>query len=213
MESQDLIKLIENAKNGENHSFELLCFRYQKYINVMSRNNFINGADTDDIIQNGYIGLWRGIKSFNENKVTNIDAFFKMCIKREIYTAMTTANRKKHLYLSDSKSIDAMVYEDSGKNLNFADAILGTDKSAEDQVILKIEERDLEKYIIASTFKLSSIERKCIMLLIKGFKQREIAQHLNLNKKQVDNALTRGKKQFREKAKYFMARNEAINRG
>ena len=68
----------------------------------MSRNNFINGADKDDVIQNGYIGLWRGIKTFNKNKVTNIDAFLKMCVKREIYTAITTANRKKYSNLNIS---------------------------------------------------------------------------------------------------------------
>ena len=208
MENKDLIELIEKAKNGENHSFELLCFRYKKYINVMSRNNFINGADKDDVIQNGYIGLWRGIKTFNKNKVTNIDAFLKMCVRREVYTAMTTANRKKYLYLNDSKSIDAMVYQDSGKDLNSVNAILGTDKSAEEQVILKDEECNFKKNIIALTFKLSEIERKCIMLYLKGFKQREIAQYLNLNARQVDNALLRAKKKTIEKLKFFMDRNE-----
>ena len=174
----------------------------------MSRNNFINGADKDDVIQNGYIGLWRGIKTFNKNKVTNIDAFLKMCVKREVYTSMTTANRKKYLYLNDSKSIDAMVYQDSGKDLNSVNAILGTDKSAEEQVILKDEECNFKKYIIALTFKLSEIERKCIMLYLKGFKQREIAQYLNLNVRQVDNALLRAKKKTIEKLKFFMDRNE-----
>ena len=208
MENKDLIELIDKAKNGENHSFELLCFRYKKYINVMSRNNFINGADKDDVIQNGYIGLWRGIKTFNKNKVTNIDAFLKMCVKREIYTAITTANRKKYSNLNNSESIDAMVYQDSGKDLNSVNAILGTDKSAEEQVILKDEECNFKKYIIALTFKLSEIERKCIMLYLKGFKQREIAQYLNLNARQVDNALLRAKKKTIEKLKFFMDRNE-----
>ena len=195
---EELLKAIEASKNGDKKSFEVLYRRYKGYIQKLSFSIYIQGSDYEDVIQHGYIGLWKGTKQFKKEKVRSIDAFFIMCIKREIYTAIKNADRKKHRTMNNSKSFEDIVFE-SNKNLKLIDVYIGNAKSAEEEALFNIEKIMFNKRINAAFSSLSDMERKCIRLYIDGFKQFEICSFLNLTPKQVDNSLTRAKKNLKKK--------------
>lgn len=195
-----LIKVIEASKNGDEKSFEFLYLRYKKYINKLSFSNYIQGSDYEDTIQHGYIGLWKGINQFKKEKVINIDAFFVMCIKREIYTAIKNADRKKHSIMNNSRSFEEIVFQSkSTKDLKLIDVYIKNAKSAEEEALFNIEKITFNKRINAAFSSLSDMEGKCIRLYIDGYKPHEICSFFNLKPKQVDNALTRAKKTLKKK--------------
>ena len=197
---EELIKVIESSKNGDEKSFEFLYLRYKNYIKKLSFNNYIQGSDYEDTIQHGYIGLWKGINQFKKEKVINIDAFFVMCIKREIYTAIKKADRKKHSIMNNSRSFEDIVFQSkSTKDLKLIDVYIGDAKSAEEEALFNIDKITFNKRINAAFSSLSDMERKCIRLYIYGYKPREICSFLNLTPKQTDNALTRAKKTLKKK--------------
>ena len=188
MEEKNLINIIEKAKNGEEESFELLFLKYKNYIDRTSFSKFIRGAGIDDVIQHGYIGLWNAVKYFNKEKVVDLDSFIKLCIKREIYTAIKTADRKKHKVFNNAFSIEKKICENPG-GLKLKDVILGISASPEEEVI----ENESENLINIKLDRLPKMQSECMRLYIKGFKQSEICKILNLKSKQVDNALNRAK--------------------
>lgn len=198
MTDSEILSIVIEIKNGNELGFEKLINYFKPYIYKVSNSIYIKGADINDIIQHGYIGLWRGIKYFDKDKVSKIDAFFKMCIKREIYTAITLGDRKKYSFLNNSVSLDCGQY-DSNDDSKLIDVIIGVDYSAEDEVISKFEEYNLQRCILSEINKSSQLERKCMSLYMKEFKQSEICKCLNLSAKQVDNAITRVKSNFRKK--------------
>ena len=130
MGEAELIKIIDKASSGDNNSFEVLCNRYKSYIRNLSFEVFIQGSDYEDIIQYGYIGLWKGVKSFNKYKVTNVDSFMRICVKRYIYTAIKHADTKKYSPLNKAKSFEGILGQSKSgqdKDLKLID-IIGTAK-------------------------------------------------------------------------------------
>ena len=166
MGEAELIKIIDKASSGDNNSFEVLCNRYKSYIRNLSFEVFIQGSDYEDIIQYGYIGLWKGVKSFNKYKVTNADSFVKICIKRYIYTAIKNADRKKYSPLNKAKSFEGILGQSKSgqdKDLKLID-IIGTAKSSEEEALFNIEQKNLKIRLNSAFSSLSDTERKCISL-------------------------------------------------
>lgn len=192
MEEKNLINIIEKAKNGEEESFEVLFLKYKNYIDRISFSKFIKGLGRDDVIQHGYIGLWNAVKYFDKDKVVKLDSFIKLCIKREIYTAINTADRKKHTVFNNAFSVEKRICENSD-DLKLKDVILGISASPEEEVI----ENESENLINIKLDRLPKMQSECMRLYIKGFKQSEICKILNLKSKQVDNALNRAKKNLK----------------
>ena len=201
MGEAELIKIIDKASSGDNNSFEVLCNRYKPYIKTLSFEVFIQGSDYEDIIQYGYIGLWKGVKSFNKYKVTNVDSFMRICVKRYIYTAIKHADTKKYSPLNKAKSFEGILGQSKSgqdKDLKLID-IIGTAKSSEEEALFNIEQKNLKIRLNSAFRSLSDRERKCISLYVDGLKQREICKLLDLKQKQVDNALTRAKRVIKNK--------------
>ena len=201
MGEAELIKIIDKASSGDNNSFEVLCNRYKSYIRNLSFEVFIQGSDYEDIIQYGYIGLWKGVKSFNKDKVTNVDSFMRICAKRYIYTAIKHADTKKCSPLNKAKSFEGILGQSKSgqdKDLKLID-IIGTAKSSEEEALFNIEQKNLKIRLNSAFRSLSDIERKCISLYVEGLKQREICKLLDLKQKQVDNALSRAKRVIKNK--------------
>ena len=192
MEEKNLINIIEKAKKGEEESFEVLFLKYKNYIDRISFSKFIKGLGRDDVIQHGYIGLWNAVKYFDKDKVVKLDSFIKLCIKREIYTAINTADRKKHTVFNNAFSVEKRICENSD-DLKLKDVILGISASPEEEVI----ENESENLINIKLDRLPKMQSECMRLYIKGFKQSEICKILNLKSKQVDNALNRAKKNLK----------------
>lgn len=202
MNELELLNIIEHHKDGDKEAFNILLNMYDGYIKKISYDFYLNFGDRNDIIQHGYIGLWKGLKYLNTDKTTCISVFLKMCIRREIYTAIKLQDRLKHRIMNKSKSIEETAYNDKyGGKTTIGELAINVDFSAEHYVIEKEEEETVNNQIKAYINRMPKMQKRCIQLYLKGFKQSEICKITNLKKKQVDNALTRAKYTLKNKYK------------
>lgn len=191
---EDLARL---AQEGDNSALEYLINTYKNIVRLRARKFFLIGGDYEDLIQEGTIGLFKAIRDYNPAKNTSFTTFAELCIRRQLYTAIKSANRKKHLLLNDSLSIDFPVEENDNKNLSdtYADqSIMSPDE------IMESEEKLNEINKIIDTL-LSPLEKTVIEMYLDGKNYREIAKIINKEDKSVDNALNRAKNKLRNALK------------
>ncbi len=179
MDSTEINALIK-AKNGDNESFEMLLKKYEKYLYISTKNYYLADGDRDDLIQEGMIGLLKGIKSFDFDKETSFKTFVLMCMRRQIITAIKNSNAKKNqilntTYLSDEENIDDKIYIEKSSN-------------AEERYLYKELMEEFEKY---SSEHFSSLEKEVLNYLIKGYNYGEIAERIGKSNKVVDNTYQR----------------------
>ena len=191
---EDLARL---AQEGDNSALEYLINTYKNIVRLRARKFFLIGGDYEDLIQEGTIGLFKAIRDYNPAKNTSFTTFAELCIRRQLYTAIKSANRKKHLLLNDSLSLDFPVEENDNKNLSdiYADqSIMSPDE------IMESEEKLNEINKIIDTM-LSPLEKTVIEMYLDGKNYREIAKIINKEEKSVDNALNRAKNKLRNALK------------
>ncbi len=191
---EDLARL---AQEGDNSALEYLINTYKNIVRLRARKFFLIGGDYEDLIQEGTIGLFKAIRDYNPAKNTSFTTFAELCIRRQLYTAIKSANRKKHLLLNDSLSLDFPVEENDNKNLSdiYADqSIMSPDE------IMESEEKLNEINKIIDTM-LSPLEKTVIEMYLDGKNYREIAKIINKEDKSVDNALNRAKNKLRNALK------------
>lgn len=191
---EDLARL---AQEGDNSALEYLINTYKNIVRLRARKFFLIGGDYEDLIQEGTIGLFKAIRDYNPAKNTSFTTFAELCIRRQLYTAIKSANRKKHLLLNDSLSLDFPVEENDNKNLSdiYADqSIMSPDE------IMESEEKLNEINKIIDTM-LSPLEKTVIDMYLDGKNYREIAKIINKEDKSVDNALNRAKNKLRNALK------------
>lgn len=191
---EDLARL---AQEGDNSALEYLINAYKNIVRLRARKFFLIGGDYEDLIQEGTIGLFKAIRDYNPAKNTSFTTFAELCIRRQLYTAIKSANRKKHLLLNDSLSLDFPVEENDNKNLSdiYADqSIMSPDE------IMESEEKLNEINKIIDTM-LSPLEKTVIEMYLDGKNYREIAKIINKEDKSVDNALNRAKNKLRNALK------------
>lgn len=191
---EDLARL---AQEGDNSALEYLINTYKNIVRLRARKFFLIGGDYEDLIQEGTIGLFKAIRDYNPAKNTSFSTFAELCIRRQLYTAIKSANRKKHLLLNDSLSLDFQVEENANKNLSdiYADqSIMSPDE------IMESEEKLNEINKIIDTM-LSPLEKTVIEMYLDGKNYREIAKIINKEDKSVDNALNRAKNKLRNALK------------
>ncbi|MPW25044.1 RNA polymerase sporulation sigma factor SigH [Alkalibaculum sp. M08DMB] len=181
------------SKNGDRKAESILFDRYRSFVKIKARSYFLVGADREDIIQEGMIGLFKGIRDYNPDKSTSFKAFAELCVQRQIITAVKTATRQKHNPLNTYISLDMPMYdEESDKTL--IDLIAST-KISEPEAIL-IGQEDLGKMQKKIYEVLSELEWKVLMSYISGKTYYEIAKDLNKQVKSIDNALQRVKRKL-----------------
>ena len=191
---EDLARL---AQEGDNSALEYLINTYKNIVRLRARKFFLIGGDYEDLIQEGTIGLFKAIRDYNPAKNTSFTTFAELCIRRQLYTAIKSANRKKHLLLNDSLSLDFPVEENDNKNLSdiYADqSIMSPDE------IMESEEKLNEINKIIDTM-LSPLEKTVIEMYLDGKNYREIAKIINKEEKSIDNALNRAKNKLRNALK------------
>lgn len=105
------------AKNGNKEALEYLLKKYTGLVNMKVSKYFIVGAEKEDIVQEGMIGLYKAIKGFEPNKQNSFRSFANLCIERQLITAIKTSNRQKHIPLNSSLSLNANVYDDEDESL------------------------------------------------------------------------------------------------
>lgn len=185
--------IVDAVRNGDSIALEYLINKYKNFVRAKARSYFLIGADREDIVQEGMIGLYKAIRDFKGDKLASFKAFAELCITRQIITAIKTATRQKHIPLNSYVSLDKPIYdEDSDRTL--LDVICGTRVSDPEELIINQEEFvGLEDKMSEI---LSDLERKVLMLYLDGRSYQEIAVDLDRHVKSIDNALQRVKRKL-----------------
>lgn len=186
-------ELVELVKQGDLESLELLINKYKNFVRAKARSYFLIGADREDIIQEGMIGLYKSIRDYKEDKLSSFKAFAELCITRQIITAIKTATRQKHIPLNSYVSLDKPIYdEESDRTL--LDVICGNRVTDPEELIINKEEFDDIELKMGEI--LSELEREVLMLYLDGRSYQEIAIDLDRHVKSIDNALQRVKRKL-----------------
>lgn len=185
--------IVELAKEGDTYALEYLINKYKNFVRAKARSYFLIGADREDIIQEGMIGLYKAIRDFRCDKLSSFRAFAELCITRQIITAIKTATRQKHIPLNSYVSLNKPIYdEDSDRTL--LDVISGTKITDPEELIISREEFDDIEEKMGEI--LSSLEWKVLMSYLEGKSYQEIAVDLHRHVKSIDNALQRVKRKL-----------------
>ena len=185
--------LVGLAKNGDSLVLEYLLKKYSNFVRAKSRTYFLIGADKEDIIQEGMIGLYKSIRDFNSDKLTSFKAFADLCITRQIITAVKTATRQKHIPLNSYVSLNKPIYDEESER-TLLDIIVGVKVTDPEELIISKEQI---KYIECKVEEvLSVLELEVLSLYVEGKSYQEISKELDRHVKSIDNALQRIKRKL-----------------
>ena len=186
-------QIVAMGREGSVEAQEYLINKYKNFVRAKARSYFLIGADKEDIIQEGMIGLYKAIRDFRQDKLSSFRAFAELCITRQIITAIKTATRQKHIPLNSYVSLNKPIYdEDSDRTL--LDIISGTRITDPEELIISREEFDDIEEKMGEI--LSGLEWKVLMYYLEGKSYQEIAVDLNRHVKSIDNALQRVKRKL-----------------
>lgn len=196
--SQDLSLLSDEevvvlVHKGDSRALEHLINKYKNFVRAKARTYFLIGADREDIVQEGMIGLYKAIRDYQKDKLSSFKAFAELCVTRQIITAIKTATRQKHIPLNSYVSLDKPIYdEESDRTL--LDVIAGTKALDPEQLMINRERfGDMETKMSEL---LSELEREVLALYLDGQSYQEISVELNRHVKSIDNALQRVKRKL-----------------
>ena len=185
--------LIELVHQGDSEVLDYLIQKYRNFVRAKARTYFLIGADKEDIVQEGMIGLYKAIRDFKGDKLSSFKAFAELCITRQIITAIKTATRQKHIPLNSYVSLDKPIYDDESDR-TLMDVISGAKVLDPEELIINKEEFDDIEVKMADL--LSDLERKVLSLYLDGQTYQEISEELNRHVKSIDNALQRVKRKL-----------------
>jgi len=186
-------ELIEDARTGDSKALEYLINKYKSFVRAKARTYFLIGADREDIIQEGMIGLYKAIRDFRGDKLSSFRAFAELCITRQIITAIKTATRQKHIPLNSYVSLNKPIFdEESDRTL--MDIISEESISDPEEMIINREEFTGIEEKMGEI--LSSLEWEVLSLYLQGKSYQEIAEELDRHVKSIDNALQRVKRKL-----------------
>jgi RNA polymerase sporulation-specific sigma factor len=186
-------EVVDLVRDDDADALEYLINKYKNFVRAKARSYFLIGADREDIVQEGMIGLYKSIRDFRGDKLTSFKAFAELCITRQIITAIKTATRQKHIPLNSYVSLDKPIYdEDSDRTL--LDVICGTKVTDPEELFINREEFDDIEGKMSEI--LSDLERQVLMLYLDGRSYQQIAVELKRHVKSIDNALQRVKRKL-----------------
>src|SRR5690625_4753515 len=186
-------EVVAYARDGDDIALEYLIHKYKNFVRAKAKSYFLIGADREDIVQEGMIGLYKAIRDYRGDKLASFRAFAELCITRQIITAIKTATRQKHIPLNSYISLDKPIYdEESDRTL--LDVICGS--AVTDPAELMIHREEFSGLEDKMSEILSELERQVLMLYLDGRSYQEIAQELDRHVKSIDNALQRVKRKL-----------------
>ena len=187
-------EIVIDAKEKENSiALDFLINKYRNFVRAKARSYFLIGADREDIIQEGMIGLYKAIRDFRGDKLSSFRAFAELCVTRQIITAIKTATRQKHIPLNSYVSLNKPIY-DEGSDRTLLDVLSGSKISDPEELVISREEfSDIEEKMGQI---LSDLEWKVLMAYLDGKSYQEIAVELDRHVKSIDNALQRVKRKL-----------------
>jgi len=198
-ESENDEVLIRRLRDGENDITDYIMDKYKNLVRKKAATMFILGADRDDLIQEGMIGLFKAIRDYDSGRDASFYTFADLCISRQMYSAIQASNRKKHIplnsYISLYSRMDGETSSQDAELVNNLEAEALSERNPEEQIIDQENVDHLEKLIETE---LSSFEREVLDLYMTGISYTEIAKVLNKDEKSTDNALQRTKIKLRK---------------
>ncbi len=186
-------EVVEDARNGNFLALEYLINKYKNFVRAKARSYFLIGADREDIVQEGMIGLYKAIRDFKPHKLSSFRAFAELCITRQIITAIKTATRQKHIPLNSYVSLNKPIYEDESDR-TLLDVLAGTRISDPEELVISQEEFNSIEAKIGEL--LSDLEWEVLTSYLQGKSYQEIAVDLDRHVKSIDNALQRVKRKL-----------------
>ncbi|MGI6585669.1 MAG: RNA polymerase sporulation sigma factor SigH [Lutisporaceae bacterium] len=186
-------EIVLSARDGNATSLEYIINKYKNFVRAKARSYFLIGADKEDIVQEGMIGLYKAIRDFRNDKLSSFRAFAELCITRQIITAIKTATRQKHIPLNSYVSLNKPIYdEESDRTL--LDILTATKITDPEELIISREELVSIESKIGEI--LSDLELEVLMSYLQGKSYQEIACDLDRHVKSIDNALQRVKRKL-----------------
>lgn len=187
---EEVLLMIEQ---GNSLALEFLIYKYKHLVRTRSRPYFLIGGEREDIIQEGFIGLYNAIRNFNAEKISSFRQFADLCITRQIITAIKAATRQKHIPLNSYISLDKPIY-DEDSSWTLIDTIAESNAVDPQMRLINLEKIVHLKLHLLESF--SEFERKVLYLYIDGYTYQEISEELNRHVKSIDNAMQRIKRKL-----------------
>lgn len=185
------LKILMKAKAGDNESFEILLKKYEKYIYMNTKGYFLADGEKEDLVQEGIIGLLKGIKSYDSEREASFKTFVIMCMRRQIITAIKSSNSKKNKFISLSGSdTDESLMEEYVENSPNAEEIY-------------LYKELMEEFTQYTKEHFSDLEKEVLEKLFQGYTYAEIAKQLDKPGKVIDNAYQRIKNKVKKWLKEF----------
>lgn len=184
-------KLIENIKKEDKLALNCLIERYNDIVNMKANKFFMIGAEREDMVQEGMIGLYKAVKSFDTQKQNSFKTFANMCIERQLITAVKNSNRQKHIPLNSSISLNSAAYDDNDDMDKLEVVDLKTEDDPSDIIVNQEYVKTIGNKIKEN---LSEYELSVLYEYEKGKSYADIAEKLNTKIKSVDTAIQRIKK-------------------
>ncbi len=186
-------QLVKIAQSGDNEALEAILSRYKNLVYAKSKPYFLAGADDDDIIQEGFIGLYKAVKDFDGDRFPFFKVFAGVCVTRHIITAVKAASRKKHQPLNSYVSLDKNTYDDDS-DTTLLDVMAFNELQDPEAILIDRERIDGMEYKINKV--LSKLEMEVLICYLSDMTYQEIADKLGKDTKSVDNAMQRIKKKL-----------------
>ena len=181
------------AQETDGPALEYLLNKYKNFVRTKARSYFLIGADHEDIVQEGMIGLYKAIRDYKAERLSSFRAFAEMCVTRQIITAIKTATRQKHIPLNSYISLNKPIYEeDSDRTL--LDVITEESMSNPEEMIIDREDLSVIEGKIGQM--LSDLEKEVLVRYMEGKSYVEIADEMHRHVKSIDNALQRIKRKL-----------------
>ena len=189
--------LVQRARDGSDQAVETLLHRYRHYARAKARTYFLAGADREDIVQEGMIGLFKAVRDYRDDRNSAFRAFAELCITRQIITAIKTATRQKHIPLNSYVSLNRQTNgddDDDGRSLG--DILVSAEVLDPADLLISAEEIASIKDSMNKV--LSDLETEVLQLYMDGKSYQDIAQMLGRHVKSIDNALQRIKRKLEQ---------------
>jgi RNA polymerase sporulation-specific sigma factor len=193
-ELEDL-QLVLRARNGDGGALDVLIRRYTGFVRLKASSYFLAGGDSEDLVQEGLIGLYKAVRDFRADKETSFRSFAELCVTRQIITAIKTATRFKHAPLNTYVSFShTPAGQDSDSECTLGDALPGP--SVDDPSVCVISTEELQSLVFTLGSGLSQLETDALRLYLEGSSYEEMAEELGCDTKTIDNALQRVKRKI-----------------
>jgi RNA polymerase sporulation-specific sigma factor len=193
-ELEDL-QLVLKARNSDPAALDVLIRRYTTFVRLKASSYFLAGGDSDDLVQEGLIGLYKAVRDFRPEKETSFRSFAELCVTRQIITAIKTATRFKHAPLNSYISFShTPAGQESESDCTLGDALPGP--GVHDPAVCVISTEELQSLVFTLGTGLSSLEADALRLYLEGSSYEEMAVELECDTKTIDNALQRVKRKI-----------------